>query len=86
MTNPAHQSHKVSGVSHIYDCFGSAGLAPAFSSMQTGIPPQGGMNAFVAPERRAFTGDLSAVQNGCMKSREVVTSLSQVYLYFRPDD
>lgn len=30
------------------------------------------MNAFVAPERRAFTGDLSAVQNGCMKSREVL--------------
>nr|DAM38167.1 MAG TPA: hypothetical protein [Caudoviricetes sp.] len=31
MTNPAHQSHKVSGVYHIYDCFGFAGLAPAFS-------------------------------------------------------
>ena len=30
------------------------------------------MNAFVAPERRAFTGDLSAVQNGCMKFREVL--------------
>nr|DAV09317.1 MAG TPA: hypothetical protein [Caudoviricetes sp.] len=44
------------------------------------------MNAFVAPERRAFTGDLSAVQNGCMKSREVITSLSQVYLCSRPDD
>nr|DAZ51901.1 MAG TPA: hypothetical protein [Caudoviricetes sp.] len=61
MTNPAHQSHKVSGVYHIYDCFGFAGLAPAFSTMQTGIPPCGGMNAFVAPERRAFTEDSSAV-------------------------
>ena len=31
MTNPAHQSHKVSGVYHIYNCFGFAGFAPAFS-------------------------------------------------------
>lgn len=86
MTNPAHQSHKVSGVYHIYDCFGFAGLAPAFSTMQTGIPPQGGMNAIVASVRRAFTDGFPAVQNGCMKSREVSTSLSQVYLCFRPDD
>lgn len=86
MTNPAHQSHKVSGVYHIYDCFGFAGLAPAFSTMQTGIPPQGGMGAIVASVRRAFTEACAAVQNGCMKSRKVITSLSQVYLCFRPDD
>lgn len=40
----------------------------------------GGINAVVAPKRRAFTEACAAVQNGCMKSREVFTSLSQVYL------
>lgn len=44
------------------------------------------MNAIVASVRRAFTDGFPAVQNGCMKSREVVTSLSQVYLCFRSDD
>lgn len=44
------------------------------------------MNAFVAPERRAFTGDLSAVQNGLYEIQRGITSLSQVYLCFRPDD
>lgn len=44
------------------------------------------MNAVVAPKRRAFTEACAAVQNGCMKYREVTTSLSQVYLCFRPDD
>lgn len=86
MTNPAHQSHKVSGVSHYTTVSVPQDSHPLSATMQTGIPPQGGMNAFVAPERRAFTGDLSAVQNGCMKSREVTTSLSQVYLCFRPVD
>ena len=83
MTNPAHQSHKVSGVSHIYDCFGFAGLAPAFSSMQTGIPPQGGMGAIVASVRRAFTEACAAVQNGLYEIQRGITSLSQVYLCFR---
>lgn len=44
------------------------------------------MGAIVASVRRAFTEACAAVQNGCMKSREVSTSLSQVYLCFRPDD
>lgn len=83
MTNPAHQSHKVSGVYHIYDCFGFAGLAPAFNTMQTGIPPQGGMNAIVASVRRAFTDGFPAVQNSLYEIQRGITSLSQVYLCFR---
>ena len=72
MTNPAHQSHKVSGVSHYTTVSVLQDSHLLSATMQTGIPPCGGMNAFVAPERRAFSGDLSAVQNGCMKSREVL--------------
>ena len=86
MTNPAHQSHKVSGVSHYTTVSVLQDLHLLSATMQTGIPPQGGMNAIVASVRRAFTDGFPAVQNGCMKSREVITSLSQVYLCFRPDD
>lgn len=64
MTNPAHQSHKVSGVSHYTTVSVPQDLHLLPATMQTGIPPQGGMNAIVASVRRAFTGDLSAVQNG----------------------
>lgn len=84
MTNPAHQSHKVSGVSHYTTVSVLQDSHPLSATMQTGIPPQGGMNAFVAPERRAFTGDLSAVQNGLYEIQRGITSLSQVYLCFRP--
>nr|DAP01056.1 MAG TPA: Rnase [Caudoviricetes sp.] len=86
MTNPAHLMALVSGVSHYTTVSVPQDLHLLSATMQTGIPPQGGMNAIVASVRRAFTGDLSAVQNGCMKSRKVITSLSQVYLCFRPDD
>lgn len=72
MTNPAHLMALVSGVCHYTTVSVLQDSHPLPATMQTGIPPQGGMNAFVAPERRAFTGDLSAVQNGCMKSREVL--------------
>jgi hypothetical protein len=84
MTNPAHQIHKVSGVSHYTTVSVLQDSHPLSATMQTGIPPQGGMNAFVAPERRAFTGDLSAVQNGLYEIQRGITSLSQVYLCFRP--
>lgn len=87
MTNPAHLMALVSGVCHIYDCCSVPQDSHLLAAtMQTDIPPQGGMNAIVASVRRAFTEACAAVQNGCMKSREVSTSLSQVYLCFRPDD
>nr|DAT48578.1 MAG TPA: hypothetical protein [Caudoviricetes sp.] len=72
MTNPAHQSHKVSGVCHYTTVSVLQDLHPLIATMQTGIPPQGGMGAIVASVRRAFTDGFPAVQNGCMKSREVL--------------
>ena len=80
IANPAHQSHKVSGVSHYTTVSVLQDSHPLSATMQTGIPPCGGMNAIVASVRRAFTEACAAVQNGGMKSREVTTSLSQVYL------
>ena len=44
------------------------------------------MNAFVAPERRAFTGDLSAVQNGLYEIQRGNNLTFASLLVFRPDD
>lgn len=44
------------------------------------------MNAIVASVRRAFTEACAAVQNGLYEIQRGITSLSQVYLCFRPDD
>ncbi len=86
MTNPAHQSHKVSGVSHYTTVSVSQDLHLLSATMQTGIPPCGGMGAIVASVRRAFTEACAAVQNGLYEIQRGITSLSQVYLCFRPDD
>ena len=83
MTNPAHQSHKVSGVYHYTTVSVLQDLHPLIATMQTGIPPQGGMNAIVASVRRAFTDGFPAVQNGLYEIQRGITSLSQVYLCFR---
>ena len=54
----------MSGVCHIYDCFGFAGFAPAFSNYANRYTSRGGINAIVASVRRAFTEACAAVQNG----------------------
>lgn len=86
MTNPAHQSHKVSGVSHYTTVSVLQDSHLLSATMQTGIPPQGGMGAIVASVRRAFTDGFPAVQNGLYEIQRGITSLSQVYLCFRSDD
>lgn len=82
MTNPAHQSHKVSGVSHIYDCFGSAGLAPANSNYANRYTSTGRYGRY----RRVCTSGFYRGLRRCpqanttrMKSREVMTSYILVF-------
>ena len=78
IANPAHQSHKVSGVSHYTTVSVLQDSHPLSATMQTGIPPCGGMNAIVASVRRAFTEACAAVQNGCMKSREFYLTFASI--------
>lgn len=86
MTNPAHQSHKVSGVSHYTTVSVPQDSHPLSATMQTGIPPQGGMGAIVASVRRAFTEACAAVQNGLYEIQRGNNLTFASLLVFRPDD
>ena len=86
MTNPAHQSHKVSGVSHIYDCFGSAGLAPAFSYYANRYTSTGRYGRY----RRVCTSGFYRRFPGCPERLYEIQRGNNLtfasLLVFRPDD
>jgi hypothetical protein len=84
MTNPAHQSHKVSGVFHYTTVSVLQDSHPLSATMQTDIPPQGGMNAIVASVRRAFTEACAAVQNGLYEIQRGNNLTFASLLVFRP--